>query len=132
MAQLQPGTHKEREANMIINNEVIDNLIEIYNFYVERRMAFIEQVRILSLLLFPVSYENIMITFRCSRHAIKSAHKMQDDDQSFLQSEKELIIRQRADPEKIKHFVSWLIESNTLVSARVDLESFPRKNNKGC
>ena len=57
---------------------------------------------------------------------------MQDDNESFLQSEKQSTTRQRADPEKIKHFVSWLVESNTLVSGRVDFESFPRKHNKGC
>ena len=95
-------------------------------------MSFIEQVRILSLLSYSMSYENIMVTFGCSRHAIKSAHRMQDDNESFLQLEKELTIRQRSDPEKIKHFVSWLIESNTLVSGRVNFEPFPRKNNKGC
>ena len=132
MAQLQSSTHSEREANVIINNEIINNLKEIYTLYVERKMPFIEQVRLLSLLPRSMSYENVMATFGCSRHAIKSARRMQDDNESLLQSEKQPTIRQRVDPEKIKHFVSWLVESNTLVSGRVGFESFPRKNNKGC
>ena len=127
MAQLQSSTHSEREANVIINNEIINNLKEIYTLYVERKMPFIEQVRLLSLLPRSMSYENIMAIFGCSRHAIKSADRMQDDNQFFLQPEKEPIIRQCADSEKIKHFVSWLVESNTLVSGRVGFESFPRK-----
>ena len=38
----------------------------------------------------------------------------------MLKSEKELQIRQRADPNKIEHFDSWLVESNILVSFKVD------------
>ena len=132
MVQLQSGTHNEREANVIINNEIINNLKEIYTLYVERRMPFIEQVRLLSLLPRSMSCENIVATFGCSRHAIKSAHRMQDNNESFPRSEKEITIRQCANSEKVKHFVSWLIESNIPVLGRVDFESFPRKNNKGC
>ena len=69
-------------------------------------MPFIEQVRLLSLLPRSMSYENVMATFGCSRHAIKSARRMQDDNESLLQSEKQPTIRQRVDPEEIKHFVS--------------------------
>ena len=88
MAQLKSGTHNEREANVIINNEIINNLKEIYTLYVGRRMPFIEQVRLLSLLPHSMSYENIVTTFGCSRHAVKSAHRMLDDNESFLQSKK--------------------------------------------
>ena len=88
MAQLQFGTHNERESSMIINSEIINNLKEIYTLNVERRMPSIEQVKILSLLPHSMSYENVMVTFGCSRHAIKSAHRLQDDNESFVQSEK--------------------------------------------
>ena len=37
----------------------------------------------------------------------------------MLKSEKEPQIRQHADPDEIKHFVSWLVDSNTLVSGKV-------------
>ena len=104
MAQLQSSTHSEREANVIINNEIINNLKEIYTLYVERKMPFIEQVRLLSLLPRSMSYENVMATFGCSRHAIKSARRMQDDNESLLQSEKQPTIRQRVDPEKNQTF----------------------------
>ena len=50
-------------------------------------MPFIEQVRLLSLLPRSMSYENVMATFGCSRHAIKSARRMQADNESLLQSE---------------------------------------------
>ena len=107
IAQLQSGTHNE-QANVIISNEIINSLKEIYTLYVERRMPFIEQVRLLSLLPRSMSYENTVATFGCSRHAIKSAHRMQDDNESFPRSEK-ITIRQCADSEKIKYFVSQLI-----------------------
>ena len=47
-----------------------------------------------------------MKTFRYSRHAIKTADRMQDKSVYMLKSEKEQQIRQGADPNKIKHFVS--------------------------
>ena len=104
MTQLQSSTHNEREANMIINSEIINNLKEIYTLHVERRMPSIEQVTILSLLPHSMSYESITVTFGCSRHAIKSAHRILNDNESFLQSEKEITIRQRADPPKNQTF----------------------------
>ena len=61
-----------------------------------------------------------MKIFGCSRHTIKTARLIQDDSEYMLKSEKEPQIRQRADPNKIKHFVSWLVDSNTLVSGKVD------------
>ena len=64
-----------------------------------------------------------MKTFGCSRHAIKTAHCMQDESEYILKSEKEPQIRQHADPNKIKYFVHWLVESNTLVSGKVDSEA---------
>lgn len=101
-----------------MNSEIINNLKEIYNSYAGQKMPFIEQIRILSLLPRSMSYESIMSTFGCSRHAIKLAHKMKDENDYMLQSEKEPAIRQRADPNKVRHFVSWLVESDTLVSGK--------------
>ena len=54
--------------------------------------------------------------FACSRHAIKIAYRMQDEQEYMLKRDNVPAIRQRADPEQIKHFVNWLVESNTLVS----------------
>ena len=59
-----------------------------------------------------------MNIFGCYRQAIAAAHRMHDDKEYLLNREEELSIRQRADPVKIKHFVSWLVESSTLVSGR--------------
>jgi hypothetical protein len=44
---------------------------------------------------------------------------MQDENEYLLRSDTEPHIRQRADPNKIKHFVDWLVESDTLVSGIV-------------
>ena len=96
--------------------------------YVQQKMPFVEQVRLLSLLPRSWNYEKIMEIFGCSRHAIKTAHRMQDENEYMLKSEKEPAIRQRADPNKIKHFVSWLVESNTLVSGIVASEVSQRRN----
>jgi len=98
------------------NNEMIQNLKELYELYVERRMPFDEQVRLLSMLPRSWSYEKTIDLFGCSRHAIKIAHRMHDDQEYFLKRDSGPSIRQKADPEKIKHFVNWLVESNTLVS----------------
>ena len=65
-----------------------------------------------------------MKTLGYSQRAIKATHRMQDESEYMLKSEKEPQIRQRADPNKIKLFASWLVESNTLVSGKVDFETW--------
>lgn len=95
---------------------MVQNLKEIYDLYVQQKLPFVEQVRLLSLLPRAWKYEKVMEIFVCTRHAIKTAHRMRDDNEYMLNIEKEPIIRQRADPNTIKHFVRWLVESNTLVS----------------
>ena len=79
-------------------------------------MPFVEQLRLLSLLPGSWSYEKTMDLFNCSRHAIKVAHRMYDGQQYMLKRDSKSSIRQQADPEKVKHFVNWFVESNTLVS----------------
>ena len=82
-------------------------------------MPFIEQVRILSLSPRSWKYEKVMSLFGCTRHAVTAAHQMHDDEEYLLNKDQEPVIRQRAAPEKIKHFISWLVESNTLVSGSI-------------
>ena len=81
-------------------------------------MPFIEQIRLLSLLPRSWKYEKIIATFGCSRNAVAAAaaHRMHDDEEYMLNKIEEPSTRQRVDPEKVKHFISWLVESNTLVS----------------
>ena len=97
---------------------MILNRKQIHDLYVKEKMPFDEQVWLLSLLPLSWRYDKIMNTFGCSRPAIAVAHRMHDDKEYLLNTEEELSIRQRADPVKIKHFVSWLVESNTLVPGR--------------
>ena len=59
-----------------------------------------------------------MNIFGYSRQAIAAAHRMHDDKEYLLNREEELFIRKRDNPVKIKHFFSWLVESNTLVSGK--------------
>ena len=95
---------------------MVQSLKRIYDFYVKHRMPFMEQVRLLSMLPRSWEYEKIINIFGASRHAIKEAHKMYDVQQYIFKEGNEKGIRQRADPEKVKHFVNWLVESNTLIS----------------
>ena len=90
----------------------------MYDLYVKQKILFDEQVRLLALLPRSWRYDKIMSIFDCSRQAIAAAHRMHDDKEYLLNREEEPSIRQRADRVKIKHFVSWLVESNTLVSGR--------------
>ena len=59
-----------------------------------------------------------MNTFCYSGPAIAAAHRKHDDREYLLNREERTPIRKRADPVKIKHYGSWLIECNTLVSGR--------------
>ena len=98
---------------------MVQSLRQVYDIYVKRDMPFIDQVRILSLLPRSWKYEKVMSTFGCTRHAVKAAHQMYDDEEYMLNRDQEPATRQRTDPENIKYFVSWFVESNTLVSGRV-------------
>lgn len=121
VVDLTANSRDINELDRMLNNEIIQNLKQLYNLYTERKMGFEEQVRLLSLVPRSWSYEKVIDVFGCSRHAIKVAHRMQDEQQYFLKRDAEPLIRQRADPEKIKHFVNWLVESNTLVSGNRNL-----------
>lgn len=98
---------------------MVQNFKKIYDIYVKQKMPFVEQVRLLSLLPRSWKYEKVINISECTRHAVTTAHRMHDDEEYLLNGNQEPAIRQRADPEKIKHFISWLVESNTLVSGRV-------------
>ncbi|CAF1435644.1 unnamed protein product [Rotaria sordida] len=53
---------------------------------------------------------------------------MYDDEEYLLNKDQEPVIRQHTDHEKIKHFVSWLAESNTLVPGTYDLTTLRMDN----
>ena len=97
---------------------MIQTLKQTYDIYIKQNFPFIEQVRLLSILPRSWKYEKVMNIFGCTRHAVVVAHRMRDDEEYLLNKDQEVNIRQRADPEQIKHFISWLVESNTLVSGR--------------
>ena len=118
VAQLSSNNSDIRELDEGLNNEVIQNIKQIYDLYVKQKMPFTEQVWLLSLMPRSWSYEKMIDVFTCSRHAIKTAHRMHDEQEYMLKRDIEPAIRQRADPEKVKHFVNWLVESNTLVSGQ--------------
>ena len=84
--------------------------------YVKEKIPFDEQVRLLSLLPRSWRYDKIMNSFGCSGLAIAAAHRMHDDKEYLLNREEETSIWKRADPVKIQHFVSWLVEYHTLIS----------------
>ncbi|CAF5168288.1 unnamed protein product, partial [Rotaria magnacalcarata] len=116
ISQLVTGIENTRIFNETMDNEMVQNLKQIYDAYFEQKMPFIEQIRLLSLLRRSWKYEKIMEIFGSSKHAVKAAHKMHDAQQYIFKQNNEQSIRQRADSEKIKHFVNWLVESSALVS----------------
>ena len=119
IAQLQSQAREKQKFEQSITNEMVQSLKQVYDMYVKQKMPFIEQVRLLSLLPRSWKYEKVMNIFGCTRHAVTAAHQMHDDEEYVLNRDQESVIRQRADPEKIKHFVGWLVESNTLASGRL-------------
>lgn len=116
LAHWETVNRNNRAFNQEVDTEMVENLKRIYKLYCEKRMPFIEQVRLLSLLPRSWKYEIVMENFGCSTHAIKLAHKMHDEQEYFMGKSGEPSTRQRADPETVKHFITWLVESNTLVS----------------
>lgn len=103
-------------SSQIAGDEIVQNLKRLYDAYAEQKMPFIEQVRLLSVLHDWVGYNGIIQVFGASRHAIKLAHKTSKGRTYLMETVSKPCIRQRADPETIKHFVNWLVKSNTLVS----------------
>ncbi|CAF4565429.1 unnamed protein product [Rotaria sp. Silwood2] len=96
IAQLQSQAREEQQFQLSISNEMVQS---------HRSWK----------------YEKVMSTFGCTRHAITAARQMYDDEEYLLNKDQEPVIRQRADPEKIKHFVSWLVESTYgLTTLRMD------------
>ena len=89
LAHLGTDTVKHQVANAHARDEITHNLKQIYDTYVANNIPFVEQVRLIPLLPRTWSYEDIVKTFGCSRHAIKTAHRMQDDSDYVLKSEKE-------------------------------------------
>ena len=118
MAQVHSHTKDGQESQQVMSNEMIQNLKQTHDLYVKQKMLSDEQFRLLSLLPRSWRYDKIMNTFGCSRQAIAAAHRMHDDKEYLLNREEETFIWKRADPVKIKHFVSWLVEYNTLVSSK--------------
>ncbi|CAF2059693.1 unnamed protein product [Rotaria magnacalcarata] len=128
MAQLRSQAREEQQLQLSITNEMVQSLKQVYDIYVKQKMPFIDQVRLLSLLPRSWKYEKVMDIFECTRHAVKVAHQMYDDEKYILNRDQELTLRQRADPEKIRHFVTWLVESNTLVSGTYGLTTLRMDN----
>ena len=124
IAQPDQQSRAQNYDRVAANNEMIDNIKKIYDQYLAQKMSFDEQVHLLSLLPRSWTYEQIMSKFNCSRHAIKIAHKMRDDEDYYFQKEAGSNIRQRVDPGRVRHFITWLVESQLLVSDKIYINSF--------
>ena len=93
VAHLASNTRDIRELHEALNNEMIQNIKQIYDLYVKKNMPFIEQVRLLSLIPRPWSYKKIIDIFKCSSHAIKTAHRMYDEQEYLLKRDSEPSVR---------------------------------------
>lgn len=116
ISHMSLNAESTQTTHEIMSNDMVQNLKSVYDFYSNHQVPFDEQVRLLALLPKSWSYEAIIGNFGASRHAIKLAHRMRDQHDYLLQRDSEPAVRQRADPTAIRHFVNWLVESNTLVS----------------
>jgi hypothetical protein len=106
MSDLDPQAREDNNIKEADDNEVIDNLKDIYDQYAKQKMAFIDQVRIPSLLPRSWTYEQVMNKFSCSRHAVKEAHWMRNEQDFMFKREERPTTRQRVNPERIKHFIT--------------------------
>ena len=119
IAQLRSQAREEQQLQLSISKKMVQSLKQVYDIYVKWNMLFIDKVRLLSVLSHSWKYEKLISIFGCTRHAVKVAHQMYGDEEYILNRDQESGIRQTAGPEKIIHFVSWFVESNTLVSDRI-------------
>ncbi|CAF4362249.1 unnamed protein product, partial [Rotaria sp. Silwood2] len=123
MAKLNQQSFQDDYNQQTHNNEIIENIKKIYNQYKIEKRPFIEQVRLLTLLPSSWTYDQIKLNFNCSQHAIRLAHAMMNDEKHYLMNEESRITRQRADPGRVRHFISWLIDSQLLVSDSINPSS---------
>jgi hypothetical protein len=119
---VQRQQQQQRLRQDIMNDEMVQNLQELYNMYVEQNMPYDEQLRIISMV--PRSWSCSAITniFGCTEHAVKEAREMRKNPEYRLPktTAEPPAIRERVDPDKVKHFVDWLADSDTLVSGRIE------------
>ena len=119
MAKFNQQPAQDEYNQQTQNSEIIKNIKKIYNQYKIEKRPFIEQIRLLTILQSSWTYGQIRFNFNCSRHAIRLAHVMMNDEKYCLMKEENCITRQRVDPKRVKHFISWLIDSQLLVSGNI-------------
>ena len=103
------------------NSEIIENIKKIYKQCQVQKRPFIEQVRLLTLLPRSWTYDRIQLNFNSSRHAIRLAHAMINDETYYFMKEDNRTTRQRVDPQRVRHFISRLVDSQLLVSSKITL-----------
>ena len=74
MAQLHLQSKDDHQLQQTTNNEMVQSLKQISDGYVQQKMPYIEQIRLLSLLPQSWKYESIIATFGRSLHAVAAAH----------------------------------------------------------
>ena len=60
----------------------------------KEKIRFIEQARLVSLILRSWSYKKIIDITKCSRHAIETAHRMHNEQEYLLKRDSEPSVRQ--------------------------------------
>ncbi|CAF4613272.1 unnamed protein product [Rotaria socialis] len=106
-------------SNTQIDEQYLDYLIKMYKSYDENNLPFNEQVRVLTLIpkSWNLSSTNIQKEFNCSRHAVKISRRLRKNTHIPLHIEEKIPkVRQRLDPTKLDYFLSWIIETNLLIS----------------
>ncbi|CAF1305788.1 unnamed protein product, partial [Didymodactylos carnosus] len=115
----RPSLNVSTSSNTSIDEQYLSYLIQMYQAYEEKNLPFNEQVRVLSLI--PKSWKltskMIEEKFNCTSYAVKTARRLYNMTDIPLHIEEKIPkSRQRLDPRKIDYFISWITQSDLLIS----------------
>ncbi|CAF3125343.1 unnamed protein product [Rotaria sp. Silwood2] len=107
------------QSNTTTDEDFLTHLIEMYKAYEEKHYPYDEKVRLLALIpkTWNLSSDKIARRFGCTLHAVKESRRLKVATTTPLHvEERPSIVRQRFEPNQIDHFLTWLINTNMLVS----------------
>ncbi|CAF1213923.1 unnamed protein product [Didymodactylos carnosus] len=108
--------HRQK-STLEVNSAMVSYLIEMYRQYDQQKLPYQEKIRILSLLPEDWTYNEIQEKFGCTRHAVNLAKDLRLSTTTPLHLEpQKCVIRSRISPALTEHFITWLVETEMLVS----------------
>jgi hypothetical protein len=108
---------RTKSVSLEADSSLINYLVEMYKEYDIQYLPYNEKIRILALLPDEWLYKDIMKTFGCTRHAAKASRHLRAATKTPLHIEPhQPIVRSRIDATRTEHFITWLVETNTMIS----------------